>query len=126
MVSNVTPSWQIYLMVGRALYSLLCGILHCRRYGIHTCVFVYTMLLAESYPRTNDGVELPDGTPRGVRDLYPNLPRTPDCPGPPHGPSNSPRGVASLLQPRCFAKHLYFLFLVNIKHPSSIPQSEIR
>jgi len=47
---------------------------------IHTCVLVRPCCQRHSYRTrsTNDGVELPDGTPRGVRDLYPVwLPRVP-------------------------------------------------
>lgn len=41
---------------------------------IHTCVLVRLCCRCQALlPQrsTNDGVELPDGTPRGVRDLYP-------------------------------------------------------
>lgn len=41
---------------------------------IHTCVLVRPCCRCQallSHQSTNDGVELPDGTPRGVRDLYP-------------------------------------------------------
>lgn len=41
---------------------------------IHTCVLVRPCCRCQAllpHRSTNDGVELPDGTPRGVRDLYP-------------------------------------------------------
>jgi len=49
---------------------------------IHTCVLVRPCCRCQRHSyrtrSTNDGVELPDGTPRGVRDLYPVwLPRVP-------------------------------------------------
>lgn len=80
MVSNVTPAprQQIYLMGGRgapgagrsdtAVWNLPLSYVFIR-------VFLHGRAAAarHSYHKrsTNDGVELPDGTPQGVRDLYP-------------------------------------------------------
>lgn len=66
---------QIYLM-GRtkgAKTSLSCVELAIV-VRIHTCVLVRPCCRCQAllpHQSTNDGVELPDGTPRGVRDLYP-------------------------------------------------------
>jgi len=77
MVSNVIPALrQIYLMEGRGAHR---SPQHRRVQlaivvRIHTCVLVRPCCRCQALlPQrsTNDGVELPDGTPRGVRDLYP-------------------------------------------------------
>ena len=107
-----------------------CRTCYCRTYS-YVC-FCASVLPLPGTPiphrSTNDGVELPDGTPRGVRDLYPVWlpwfsapPRSPSFSSfhasflsllllSPRRPANrSPRSAVraapSLLPPRCFAKH---------------------
>lgn len=104
---------------------------------IHTCVLVRSCCRCQAllpHRSTNDGVELPDGTPRGVRDLYPvwlpcffsPFPATFPCPSPclstfllplsivPRAqlslflsPSLAVRAAPSLPRPRCFAKQTF-------------------
>lgn len=95
---------------------------------IHTCVLVRPCCRCQALlPQrsTNDGVELPDGTPRGVRDLYPVwLPWffSPSLRSPSHlllpfaslipraqtlSLSFVVRAVPLLPRPRCFAKQTF-------------------
>lgn len=102
---------------------------------IHTCVLVEPCCRCQALlPQrsTNDGVELPDGTPRGVRDLYPvwlpcffspslDAPLTYSLLPSPAGPDSrsfpvthralslSPavRAAPSIPRPRCFAKQTF-------------------
>lgn len=91
MVSNVTPAPEADLSDGRGAertpctsplpLAPLCGELAIV-VRIHTCVLVRPCCRCQRHSyrtrSTNDGVELPDGTPRGVRDLYPVwLPQVP-------------------------------------------------
>lgn len=103
---------------------------------IHTCVLVRPCCRCQAllpHRSTNDGVELPDGTPRGVRDLYPVWLPCFFSPFPATSPSSSPRlstfhpslsivpraqtfslslslavrAAPSLPRPRCFAKQTF-------------------